>query len=191
MVLGTIPRVAFTGLTSAIGRPEEYLAMALKLTRMVVRKVDASIPSSAAAPGPEVSVGAKPAEGAEEAPKLMDVKDLAEKMAKWMIKVRVTKKCEKKSCRRGEGLMQTIQLVDRNGTEVEALLFDDAVNEKGDALVEGKVYFIRNGNIKPKNKLFSTINNNLVLYLNWRTGILPADNDPAIPSKVYPRVPSS
>eukprot|EP01022_Parablepharisma_sp_SALTPOND_P033055 TRINITY_DN88106_c1_g1_i1.p13 TRINITY_DN88106_c1_g1~~TRINITY_DN88106_c1_g1_i1.p13 ORF type:complete len:210 (-),score=34.85 TRINITY_DN88106_c1_g1_i1:1064-1693(-) len=182
MVLNSLPKVLYTNLHAVIGKPEEYLAMAFKLAKIALRSVDATIPKTAVAPlvAPEGK-----AQSAPEEDKILEVRELVEKMTKWKIKVRVMKKCEKKSCRGGEGAMQTIQLVDKNGTEIEALLFDDAINEKGGVLTEGNVYYIKDGLIKPKNKLYSTINNNLVLYLNWKTSIIPTADDPSIPNKVY------
>jgi len=194
MILNDLPKVLFTNIDTLIGKPEDHLTLSEKLAKIASRARSVEVPKTAVPPMVAIEKGEEIKANPEAVPvpeqkieeeKIYDLKDLNEKIQKWRIKVRVVKKCEKKSCRGGEGSMQTIQLVDKNGTEIEALLFNDAIREKGDLLADGNVYIIRDGQIRTKNKQFSTITSNLVLYLNWKTAILPQPDDPNIPLKVY------
>ncbi len=143
MILSTLPPVLYTGLKQVIGKPEDYLAMVLKFAKIAVRKVDSTIPASAqllsvdstkSLPAGIVQQAAK-----EEELPLVALKDLTEQSVKWRIKVRLTKKGDRKPCRKGESIMQNLQFADRDGTEMPALLFGDIVVEKGESLVEGQV----------------------------------------------------
>ena len=76
----------------------------------------------------------------------------------WRIKAKVTRKYPIKhwSNHKTNGKVLTIDLIDKDGSEIQAAFFNDAA-EKFDIL-EGKTYLMSGGKLKIANKKFTTIN---------------------------------
>ena len=55
------------------------------------------------------------------------------------------------------GKILTIDLVDRDGTEIQAAFFNDAASKFDSILQQGQVYLMSRGRIKMANKKFTTI----------------------------------
>ena len=169
MLINKCPKVTNSNLPKIIGQPEDYAKMALKLALENRQRVNATIPGDKAVPeakkaqeedkkediknednkkSPEEDTKvAKPPRISPSASKPIDtgiitpLKELKKDMNKWTIKVRVVKKHDNKPCKKGAGVMQKIDFVDKEGTSISALLFDDSISKLGEQLKEGKVKF--------------------------------------------------
>jgi replication factor A1 len=102
---------------------------------------------------------------------------------RWTIKARVTKRGPKKtwSNARGEGSLFKVDLLDAEGTEIEATFWKDAVDKFYDMLSDGTVATFSGGKIKQANKKFSTINNDYGITFDTSSVIIPlSENDNSI-----------
>ena len=100
----------------------------------------------------------------------------------WKIKVRLTKKCEKKNWKnaKGSGTLLNIELIDALGTQIQATMFNEAVERLDHLLDENKVYLISNGQVKMANQKFTSIKNDYALILDNNSQIMEIDDDLAI-----------
>ncbi|KAL3141009.1 hypothetical protein ABBQ32_005523 [Trebouxia sp. C0010 RCD-2024] len=87
----------------------------------------------------------------------------------WTIKARLVKKGPKRSFTKG-GTQSTsvfsIELVDEQGTQIEASVWRDLADRYYDLLEEGKVYYVAKGKVKPANKAYSSVRNDYQLHLD-------------------------
>ena len=79
----------------------------------------------------------------------------------WRIKVKLARKYPIRnwSNSKGAGSILTVDLVDRNKSEIQAAFFNEAAAKFGPVLQEGKVYLMSGGQVKLANKRFTTIKN--------------------------------
>lgn len=65
----------------------------------------------------------------------------------WRIRARITKKGDKKEYKnaRGEGVLLNIDLIDKEGTQIQATFFGEAVHKFFNILQENHVYLFANG----------------------------------------------
>lgn len=79
----------------------------------------------------------------------------------WTIKVKILKKYEPRNWNnaRGSGTLMNIDLMDKQGCQIQATFFGDCVQQYNSMLEEGKVYTMSNGQVKMANKRFTTIPN--------------------------------
>lgn len=97
----------------------------------------------------------------------------------WIIKARVSKKYQVKewSNARGNGKLLTFELVDKYGTQIQATVFNKAV-EKFDPIIEqDKVYIFCKGTVKVANQKFTAIKNDYSLTFSPYSDVTPTDDD--------------
>ncbi|KAK9828112.1 hypothetical protein WJX81_005736 [Elliptochloris bilobata] len=89
----------------------------------------------------------------------------------WTIKARVASKGQMRSFEnKGAGGATTslfsVELVDEQGTAIEATLWRELAERYFDVLEEGKVYWISRGKVKPANRNFTTVRNDYTINLD-------------------------
>ncbi|KAI3885905.1 hypothetical protein MKX03_002992, partial [Papaver bracteatum] len=86
----------------------------------------------------------------------------------WTIKVRLTSKGNLRTYKnaRGEGCVFNVELIDQDGTQIQATMFNEAVNKFYNKFELGKVYYISKGTLKVANKQFKTVQNDYEMNLN-------------------------
>lgn len=91
----------------------------------------------------------------------------------WRIRARVTKKGEEKQWRnqKGEGVLLNIEMIDKEGTQIQATFFGDAVYKFSPILKENKIYLFANGFVKLANKKFTSIKNDYCLTFDQNADI--------------------
>lgn len=100
----------------------------------------------------------------------------------WKIRARVTKKGEVKNWRnsRSEGKLLNFDLIDFNGTQITATLFNDAVDKYEELLKDNKVYLLSGGQVKLANQKFTSIKNDFALTFDSKSEIIEDDDDGSI-----------
>lgn len=92
----------------------------------------------------------------------------------WKIRARVTKAFEPKRWRndKGEGILLTVEFIDKEGTQIQATFFgEEAVTKFAPILRENKVFLVANGSIKLANKKFTSIKNDYCLNFDQNADI--------------------
>ncbi|XP_042511724.1 replication protein A 70 kDa DNA-binding subunit D-like [Macadamia integrifolia] len=91
----------------------------------------------------------------------------------WKIKVLVLNKSEIKEYKnaKGPGKFQKITLLDDEGTKIQAIFFNDVVDNLCDTLNAGKTYFISDAIVKKVNPNFKNVNKEHELTLNANSKI--------------------
>ena len=86
----------------------------------------------------------------------------------WCIKVRIVKKNELRTYKnaRGEGCILSFDLIDKEGTMIQATCFNEKAKELVNSVQQGKVYTISGGMVKIANKKFTSIKNDYCLTLD-------------------------
>lgn len=87
----------------------------------------------------------------------------------WSIKAKVVNKGAKRTYNSKAGVPQhvcTIEVVDEEGTSIEATFWRDAADKYFDMLEEGKVYTFSRGNVKPANKNYNRTRNDYCLHFD-------------------------
>lgn len=114
------------------------------------------------------------------------VKSLNPFMKDFKIKVRVTKKQNVRhwSNARTEGKLFNVNLLDAEGTEIQATAFNDAVDHLYPIFEEGKVFIIGKAKVKVSNKRYTHIKHEYSLDLA-DAEVVPATEDTNIQSAVY------
>lgn len=101
-----------------------------------------------------------------------------------VIKVRVTKKFEKKSFNNAQtkkqGTVFSFNVIDDEGTELPCSAFNKPCEMFYDTIQENDVYEIRGGYIKINDKKYSTIKSDYKYFLDEKTIINPLDDDGSI-----------
>ena len=86
----------------------------------------------------------------------------------------MTKKGEPRTWKnaRGEGILLNIDLIDREGTQIQATFFGKPTIDKwGPLLHENHVYLLSNGQIRLANKKFTSIKNDYCLIFDENSDI--------------------
>jgi replication factor A1 len=119
------------------------------------------------------------------------IKSLNPYQNRWTIKARVTSKSEIRSWnnQKGSGKLFHIDLLDAQGGEIRATMFNDAVEAFYPLLEVGKVYYISKGTLKIANKKFTSIPNEYELSLDRNSQITLCNDAGDIPSMHYNFVP--
>ena len=92
---------------------------------------------------------------------------------KWTIKARITNKAEIKNYNsaKGAGKLCSIDLLDNQGGEIRATMFNEQVDAFYPILEKGAVYIISGGSIKQANKKFSHLKHEYEITFNSTTRI--------------------
>jgi len=112
------------------------------------------------------------------------VKSLNPFMKDFQIKVRVTHKQDVRTWKnaKGEGKLFNVNLLDKEGTEIQGTAFNEAVDALYPAFEVGKCYIIRKARVKISNKRFTHIKHDYQLDLNVDTEVADAAEDQDIKS---------
>lgn len=113
-------------------------------------------------------------------------------MKDFKIKVRVTKKNTVRHWKnaRTEGKLFSVNLLDAEGTEIQATAFNDAVDRLYPIFEEGKVFIIGKARVKVSQKRYTHIKHEYSLDLE-QAEVHPATEDTSIQSAVYDFQPIS
>ena len=86
----------------------------------------------------------------------------------WRIKARVIKKSERRTWKneRGEGYLMNVDLMDEEGSQIQATLFKEMVDKFCDKLIEGNVYMMSGGLVKEATGKFAARKNNQCLVFD-------------------------
>lgn len=79
-------------------------------------------------------------------------------MKDWCLKARVTLKTALRVTAKGKSLMK-IELLDQDGSQIEAAFFGAAADMFDKVITQGKVYKFSNGSVKACNQRFSNLEN--------------------------------
>jgi replication factor A1 len=111
--------------------------------------------------------------------------------SRWAIKARVTNKSEVKVWKndRGEGKLFSVDLLDQQGGQIKATMFNDAVDKFFQILQPNHVYIIGKGILKMANKKFSVIPNDYEMTLNADAEIEAVEQDDSILEQKFTFVP--
>lgn len=82
----------------------------------------------------------------------------------WAIKAKVVSKGSKRSFSRGS--VFSAEVVDEQGTTIEATFWREAADHAYELLEEGKVYIFGRGNVKPADKRYSRVRNDYALHFD-------------------------
>jgi len=102
--------------------------------------------------------------------------------SRWAIKARVTNKSEIKAWKndRGEGRLFSVDLLDQQGGQIKATMFQDAVDRYYGVFQQNGVYMISKGVLKLANKKFSVVPNDYEMTLNIDAQVEPVGEDETI-----------
>lgn len=76
-----------------------------------------------------------------------------------------------------EGKLLTFDLIDKNGSQMQAVIFDDVIEKFSPILKEGNIYYIKGGHAKFNDKRFTTIKTDYKLYFDFNTQIMEVDKN--------------
>ena len=109
----------------------------------------------------------------------MPIKALNQFNTEWIIRARILKKAELRQYKnaRGEGVILSLDLIDAEGTMIQATCFNDTAKKFDEQVEQDKVYKIAGGQVKIANKKFSSIKNDYCLTLGYETVITPDTED--------------
>eukprot|EP01016_Furgasonia_blochmanni_P055645 TRINITY_DN9349_c0_g1_i2.p1 TRINITY_DN9349_c0_g1~~TRINITY_DN9349_c0_g1_i2.p1 ORF type:complete len:626 (+),score=89.93 TRINITY_DN9349_c0_g1_i2:134-2011(+) len=110
------------------------------------------------------------------------INSLVPMLNSWIIKARVTKKSDIRqwSSQKGHGTVFSIELIDKDGNEIQGSFFNDLAKKFHPELEVDKVYVISGGTIKQANLRFSSVKNDYQLVFDRRTNFKPAPEDEEI-----------
>ncbi|PSC74786.1 Replication A 70 kDa DNA-binding subunit isoform A [Micractinium conductrix] len=93
----------------------------------------------------------------------------------WAVKAKVVSKGPKRSFTRGS--VFTAEIVDQQGTSIEATFWRDAADAAHNLLEEGKVYIFARGNVKPADKRYSRVRNDYALHFDTASELEACSDD--------------
>ena len=97
----------------------------------------------------------------------------------WKIRVRCTQKEEMRhySNQKGDGKLFGLDFLDRDGTEIRAVAFNEAADKFYTVFEKGGVYLISKGQVRLARKGYSHIKNDYSITLNSDAVVIPVNND--------------
>lgn len=124
----------------------------------------------------------------EAPPRIMPISALNPYQGRWTIKARVTAKGELRHYNnpRGDGKVFSFDLLDSDGGEIRVTCFNAVADQFYHQIEAGKVYLISRGNLKPAQKNFNHLRNDLEIFLESTSIIQPCfEDDSAIPRQQF------
>lgn len=105
----------------------------------------------------------------------------------WKIKARVTKKHEKKTLPRNgsELIILNIDLMDKEGSQIQATFFNEAAERFNGMISEDHVYLFSGGVLKVANKKFTSIKNEYSLTFDQNSEIIEVNDDDNIKREAF------
>lgn len=115
------------------------------------------------------------------------IKALSPMNSDWIIKARVSRKYPVKewSNAKGQGKLLNFELVDKYGTQIQATLFNKAVDKFESMLQQDKVYIFSKGTVKCANQKFTAIKNDYSLTFSPFSDISLTEDDQSISKAVF------
>eukprot|EP00808_Paulinella_micropora_P019634 g74900.t1 len=108
---------------------------------------------------------------------------------RWVIKARVTKKGDMRTWQNqrsgGEGKLFSVDLLDAEGGQIRATMFNDAADKFFPILQQDKVYILSKGNLKLANKRFNTLPNEYEITFNADAEVQYVDDDRSIDQQKF------
>ncbi|KAK9716124.1 hypothetical protein RND81_06G212600 [Saponaria officinalis] len=120
----------------------------------------------------------------EAPPRILPIASLNLFQGRWTIKARVTAKSELRHYNnpRGDGKVFSFDLLDSEGGEIRATCFNAVADQFYDVVEVGKVYMISKGTLKPAQKNFNHLPNDIEITLDMTSVVQPCyDDDNKIP----------
>ena len=101
---------------------------------------------------------------------------------RWRIKVRVTKKGEKRSWKseKGQGTLLNVELIDEEGTMIQGTFFQEIADKFFDQVKENAVYLMTGGVVKPASPKFAAIKHEYCIVFDKNTEITEIDDDGSV-----------
>ncbi|XP_065877693.1 replication protein A 70 kDa DNA-binding subunit A-like [Euphorbia lathyris] len=124
----------------------------------------------------------------EAPPRIMPISALNPYQGRWTIKARVTAKGELRHYNntRGDGKVFSFDLLDSDGGEIRVTCFNAVADQFYDQIEAGKVYLISKGSLKPAQKNFNHLHNDLEIFLEISSVIQPcSEDDNSIPRQQF------
>ena len=117
----------------------------------------------------------------------MPIKALNQFNTDWCIKARVLKKADMRTYKnaKGEGCILNMDLIDREGTMIQATAFNDTAKALDGQIEQNKVYTFAGGQVKIANKKFTSIKNDYCLTLGYETVVTPTQEDVKITQTAF------
>lgn len=109
----------------------------------------------------------------------MPIKALNQFTTDWRFKARILRKPPIREYKndKGPGKIMKLELVDREGTMIEATMFNEVVDKWMNRTEENKVYIFANGQVKMANKKYTSIKNDFCLTFGNETEIQECNED--------------
>jgi replication factor A1 len=106
---------------------------------------------------------------------------------RWTIKARVTAKSDMKTWtnQKGDGKLFSVDLLDQEGGQIRATMFNDAADRLYPIFQQDKVYTISKGQLKLANKKFSRLPNEYEITLNNDAEVAFFGEDTSIQQQVF------
>ena len=100
----------------------------------------------------------------------------------WKIKARITKKHPKREWKNASksGTLLNIELIDGQGSQIQATFFNEMADKYDMELQENRVYLFSNGTVKMANMKYSSIKNDYCISFDRNAEIELVDDDVAI-----------
>lgn len=112
------------------------------------------------------------------------IKSLNTFAKEWCIKARITNKIPLRTTARGTSLLK-IELLDAFGTQIEGTFFGDAADRFDPILIQEKVYFFSNGQVKASNPRFSNLDSLYELVFERYSSIVETFDDGSIMLRAF------
>lgn len=109
-------------------------------------------------------------------------------MGKWTIKARVTAKGELRhyNNQRGDGKVFHFDLLDSDGGEIRVTCFNAVADQFYHQVEAGKIYLVSRGSLKPAQKNFNHLHNDLEIFLDMTSMVqLCYEDDASIPRQQF------
>ncbi|XP_020534380.1 replication protein A 70 kDa DNA-binding subunit C isoform X2 [Jatropha curcas] len=124
----------------------------------------------------------------EAPPRIMPISALNPYQGRWTIKARVTVKGELRHYNnpRGDGKVFSFDLLDSDGGEIRVTCFNAVADQFYNQIEAGKVYLISRGSLRPAQKNFNHLHNDLEIFLEIGSVIQPCfEDDNSIPRQQF------
>ncbi|KAK3137722.1 hypothetical protein QOZ80_5BG0456330 [Eleusine coracana subsp. coracana] len=136
---------------------------------------------------PPVYMNRGPATKNDATSHVVPVAQLNPYQSRWTIKARVTAKTDIRTYNnaKGPGKVFSFDLLDKDFGEIRVSCFNAQVDQFYDQIEVDKVYLISRGTVKPADKKYKTLKNDLQINLDFGTSIQLCLDDNSIPRQQY------
>ena len=133
---------------------------------------------------PGATGGGKTVPGVVNSRRSQPIASLNPYQPQWTIKAKLAVKGNTRTYRnaKGEGKVLTVELVDSEGTAIQATLWREAVERYENVLEVGKLYYVSKGSLRPANRQYTTVNNDYEMSLDGKSEIVEASEEEQLES---------